>query len=93
MFVRLLTIVSLGCAIATPLAAAETTSGTQPPPATDVQGGGSLSDKLSTTSGVIHPTENADPGIAKAPPATGNTTMPVIPPPGTPGGDPAVKPK
>jgi hypothetical protein len=39
---------------------------------------------------VIHP-GNPDPGIAVRPPKTG--TMPVVPPPGTPGGNPAVIPK
>ena len=93
MIIRTLVMVGLFALAASDAVAADASADKQPPPTTDVQGGGSLSDKLSTTSGVIHPTENADPGIAKAPPATGNTTMPVIPPPGTPGGDPAVKPK
>jgi hypothetical protein len=60
-------------------------------------GAGSLSDQLNRSKGVITPpaaVSNADPGIVKSPPDTGTTTtMPVIPPPGTPGGDPNVQPK
>lgn len=63
-------------------------------PATDIQGSGTLSDKLSATSGVIHPKADVDPDIKVAPPSSeGSATMPVIPPPGTPGGDQTVKPK
>lgn len=43
-----------------------------------------------TGTGVIH-TGNPDPGMAVKPPATGIT--PVVPPPGTSGGNPAVIPK
>ena len=63
-----------------------------PPPATDAQGEGSLSEKLSNTGGVIHPKTDIDPSINTAPPAA-EGRMPVIPPPGTPGGDPSVQPK
>jgi hypothetical protein len=49
-----------------------------------------LSDKLERTEGVICP-PNIDPDIKITPPDTG--TMPVIPPPGSPGGDPTVRPK
>jgi hypothetical protein len=42
--------------------------------------------------GVIKPQDNVDPGITAKPPATGSK-MPVIPPPGSPGGDKSVKPK
>lgn len=52
---------------------------------------GNLSDKLNSTNGVIHPKGNVDPGIAK--PATSDDPMPVIPPPGDPGGDPRTQPK
>jgi hypothetical protein len=50
----------------------------------------SLSDKLDQGGGVICP-PNVDPGIKAPAPETGK--MPVIPPPGSPGGDPNVKPK
>ena len=49
-----------------------------------------LSDKLDQGGGVICP-PNVDPGIKAPAPETGK--MPVIPPPGSPGGDPKVQPK
>lgn len=52
--------------------------------------GESLSDKLARTDGVICP-PNVDPEIRAPTPDTGKT--PVIPPPGSPGGDPSVRPK
>ena len=53
---------------------------------------GTLSSDLNRSGGVITPPAGVDPDIKQTPPATG-ATMPVIPPPGTPGGNPAVKPK
>jgi hypothetical protein len=50
----------------------------------------SLSKKLEQTDGVICPPE-VDPDI-KAPTPQGGR-MPIIPPPGSPGGDPSVRPK
>jgi hypothetical protein len=50
-----------------------------------------LSDKLERGEGVICPPRDVDPDIATPPPAVGRT--PVIPPPGSPGGDPTVRPK
>jgi hypothetical protein len=58
---------------------------------TQGQGGGNLSEKLSKSEGVICPPRDVDPDIAKPPRGGGKT--PVIPPPGTPGGDPNVRPK
>ena len=52
--------------------------------------GSSLSDKLAQSDGVLCP-PNVDPGIKAPTPETGN--MPVLPPPGSPGGDPSVRPK
>jgi hypothetical protein len=52
--------------------------------------GENLSDKLARTDGVICP-PNVDPGIKLPTPEVGK--MPVIPPPGSPGGDPTVRPK
>jgi len=49
-----------------------------------------LSDKLDQTNGVIYP-PNVDPAIEAPTPNAGK--MPVIPPPGSPGGDPTVQPK
>lgn len=54
--------------------------------------GGPLSDKLDRTDGVIHPPRGVDPEMSKEPPQTGSS-MPVIPPPGTPGGKPGAEPK
>lgn len=50
-----------------------------------------LSDKLAQSKGVICPPERLDSAIRKAPPAGGS--IEVIPPPGSPGGDPTVQPK
>jgi hypothetical protein len=52
--------------------------------------GNNLSDKLARTDGVICP-PNVDPEIRAPTPETGRT--PVIPPPGSPGGDPNIRPK
>jgi hypothetical protein len=49
-----------------------------------------LSDKLARGDGVLCP-PHVDPGMATPPPGGGKT--PVIPPPGSPGGDPNVQPK
>ncbi len=51
---------------------------------------GTLSDKLSQSNGVICP-PNVDQGMKAPTPNTGK--MPVIPPPGSPGGNPDVQPK
>jgi len=52
--------------------------------------GQNLSDKLARNEGVLCP-PNVDPEIKAPTPETGK--MPVIPPPGSPGGDQTVKPK
>jgi len=54
--------------------------------------GAPLSDRLARTDGVICPPSGVDPEI-KAPAPEGGGAMPVIPPPGSPGGDPTVRPK
>jgi hypothetical protein len=51
------------------------------------------SDKLARTEGVICPPPELDPDIRAPAPAPNSSNMPVIPPPGSPGGDPAVRPK
>lgn len=57
----------------------------QAAPATDLSHqGGTLSDKLSGTDGVIHPQGGVDQGMQKTPPA--ESRMPVIPPAGAAGG-------
>jgi hypothetical protein len=50
-----------------------------------------LGDKLARSDGVLCPPSGVDPDIHAPTPDTGNT--PVIPPPGSPGGDPNVRPK
>ena len=81
----------LGAAVAVGelgVAAAQT-----PPPATDIGGqNGTLSDKLRDNDGVIHPQGDIDAGLQKPVPRSGGT-MPVVPPPGSPGGDPGIVPK
>lgn len=46
-----------------------------------------------TSNGVARPREPVDPGISRGTPAPENFPTPVIPPPGTPGGNPSVVPK
>ncbi len=51
----------------------------------------SLSDRLARSDGVICPPDQVDPEINQPAPQGG--PMPVIPPPGAPGGDQSVRPK
>ena len=51
-----------------------------------------LSEKLARSGGVICPPDHIDPEIRQPTPPTGGS-MPVIPPPGSPGGDQSVQPK
>jgi hypothetical protein len=57
-----------------------------PAPAPD-----NLSGRLAQSDGVICPPPAVDPEMKLPTPQTGNT--PVIPPPGSPGGDPTIRPK
>jgi hypothetical protein len=50
-----------------------------------------LGDKLAKSDGVLCPPAGIDPEIHAPTPDAGNT--PVIPPPGSPGGDPTIRPK
>jgi hypothetical protein len=50
-----------------------------------------LGDKLAKSDGVLCPPAGVDPQMRAPAPETGN--MPVIPPPGSPGGDPTIRPK
>jgi hypothetical protein len=50
-----------------------------------------LGDKLAKSDGVMCPPNGVDPEIRAPTPDAGTT--PVIPPPGSPGGDPSVRPK
>jgi len=62
-----------------------------PAPSNETTGSNSLSEQLSKSKGVICPPAGVDPGISVPP--VGGGKMPVIPPPGTPGGDPGLQPK
>jgi hypothetical protein len=50
-----------------------------------------LGDKLAQSDGVLCPPAGVDPEMRAPTPDAGNT--PVIPPPGSPGGDPSIRPK
>jgi len=50
-----------------------------------------LGDKLARSDGVLCPPAGVDPEMHAPTPDAGNT--PVIPPPGSPGGDPTIRPK
>jgi len=51
-----------------------------------------LGDKLAKSEGVLCPPSGIDPEMHAPAPST-DGAMPVIPPPGSPGGDPTVRPK
>lgn len=53
--------------------------------------GESLSEKLDRSEGILPPPANVDPQLEKPAPDVGTTR--IIPPPGSPGGDPTVRPK
>jgi hypothetical protein len=65
--------------------------GTIAPEGTTGQRAEPLSDKLAKSDGVLCPPPGVDPEIRAPTPDAGNT--PVIPPPGSPGGDPNIRPK
>jgi hypothetical protein len=65
--------------------------GTVSPEGTTGQRTEPLGDKLAKSDGVLCPPSGVDPEIRAPTPETGNT--PVIPPPGSPGGDPNLRPK
>lgn len=52
-----------------------------------------LSNKLARQQGTLAPPHDVDPGMQVQPPAQAQATMPVIPPPGSPGGNQKVQPK
>jgi hypothetical protein len=56
-------------------------------------GSNPLSEQLSRSGGVIKPPANVDRQIQAPTPNPGPKSMPVVPPPGSPGGNPDVKPK
>jgi hypothetical protein len=62
-------------------------------PSTTGATGGTLSEKLEASDGVIKPPTNMDPEMAVPAPVPNPGTTPVIPPPGSPGGNTTVDPK
>jgi hypothetical protein len=78
-------------------------TGQAPPPAppeviedapVETPGAGSLAEELERSEGVITPPDpGVDPGLVRPAPDTSAVTTPVIPPPGSPGGDPNVRPQ
>jgi hypothetical protein len=66
---------------------------TEPDEGISGSSGGSLSHQLNRSGGVIYPPTDVDPGLTKPAPDIGLHSTPLIPPPGTPGGNPDVKPK
>lgn len=64
-----------------------------PPDHSATMGNTTLSDRLSEQQGTLKPPTTVDPGIQAPIPHRGESTMPVIPPPGTAGGNQQVVPK
>ncbi|MEQ1652599.1 MAG: hypothetical protein ABL897_08940 [Hyphomicrobium sp.] len=64
-----------------------------PNPAADPNKEKSLTEKLKDSEGVLKPPPAVDPEIRKSPPEDPGSKMPVIIPPGEPGGDQSIQPK
>jgi len=79
-------------AMANAISENKSTAPRQPPQSGSSNALGSLSHQLSRSGGVIHPPPSGDRSIVQ-PPKQGTSSTPVIPPPGTPGGNPLVQPK
>jgi hypothetical protein len=75
----------------TPMQPAPQRGSVTPDGTTTGQRAEALGDKLARSDGVLCPPAGVDPEIRAPTPDTGNT--PVIPPPGSPGGDPNIRPK
>jgi hypothetical protein len=67
--------------------------GTEPAPPGNARPGETLSEQLDRSHGVIPPPAGIDPKIEAPAPEPNPGTTRVIPPPGSPGGDPNVQPK
>ncbi|MGD0105230.1 MAG: hypothetical protein ABSC06_14480 [Rhodopila sp.] len=67
-------------------------SASSPPPERIAPSDGNLSHRLAQQKGTITP-PNVDPGMTVNPPPNSGATTPVIPPPGSPGGNRSVIPK
>jgi hypothetical protein len=76
---------------ATPPTRNDCTPANRAPSSNETTGSAPLGERLSQSKGVICPPAGVDPGITVPP--VGGGRMPVIPPPGTPGGDPGIVPK
>jgi len=83
---------------ATPDAAPSTNCAPMPPKGTGSKEGSTvgqanepLGDRLAKSDGTLCPPSGVDPAIRAPTPETGK--MPVIPPPGSPGGDQSLRPK
>ena len=74
-----------------PMASAPPRGTDTPDGTTTGQASEPLGDKLAKSDGVLCPPSGVDPEMRAPTPDAGN--MPVIPPPGSPGGDPTVRPK
>lgn len=81
-----------GASPANPTVPVAPPSAPTPPPERIVPPDTNLSNRLSQQKGTIKP-PNVDPGMTVAPPSQGAGTTPVIPPPGSPGGNKSVVPK
>lgn len=75
-----------------PVAPVPPPSAATPPPEKVAPPDRDLSNTLSKQKGTITP-PNVDPGMMVTPPRDGSATTPVIPPPGSPGGNRSVVPK
>jgi hypothetical protein len=91
MFRTWLLVLSLSGFVAAALAA-EDQGAKQPSAPAAPSASGSSSSELSQSGGVITPPTGIDPEMKRTPPPSGDS-MPVVPPPGTPGGNPSAKPK
>src|ERR1700686_4373564 len=76
---------------AAPSTQGECTPDSPRPPSNETTGSRPLSERLAESKGVLCPPPGIDPGLAVPP--VGGGRMRVIPPPGTPGGDPGIQPK
>lgn len=86
----LVTVAAVNGGFAQPSAKPSPGNGAVCPP--DTQGSSApLSDKLAQSKGVICPPAGVDRDMQVAPPGGGQ--LKIIPPPGTPGGDPNIQPK
>ena len=75
-----------------PSARPDDSTGANPQQGTSTAPSGSLSDELSRSGGVMQPPATGDQGVVP-PPKAGPQSTPVIPPPGTAGGNQDIQPK